>query len=266
MNLFEKIFNYQIISRLENTGTFMITAQERSWLKTMLAHPSASEAFTPDTLEKLQTVLTPEPSLDLSEVFIEKANSVEKQVYHPLLRTLRRFIMNKTGVKLTYRVKDDRLVKNEMAFPYKLEYSLVKKEWYLLWYHLRHRALMSTKLQKIDDLHELPVSSEQAGPIVANIEKLLEKRQQHATIEVIKAYHRELSRILYAFSCFEKNVAYDNVNETYTIRLTFLSNESEYVLSKLRFLGKRVKVIDGDYLKRRMLESARKAYQRYEVL
>ena len=48
MNLFEKIFNYQMITRLENSGTFMITSQERSWLKTMLNHPSATNAFTPE--------------------------------------------------------------------------------------------------------------------------------------------------------------------------------------------------------------------------
>jgi hypothetical protein len=70
---------------------------------------------------------------------------------------------------------------------------------------------------------------------------------------------------LYAFSCFEKDVYYDDVNERYTVRLTFLNNESEYVLSKIRFLGKRVRVIDGDHLKRRMLESARKALARYDV-
>ncbi|MGO4277207.1 hypothetical protein AB4Z22_46495, partial [Paenibacillus sp. TAF58] len=40
---------------------------------------------------------------------------------------------------------------------------------------------------------------------------------------------------------------------TYTIRLTFLNNEAEYVLSKLRFLGKRVRVIKGEHLPRRDL-------------
>jgi len=37
------------------------------------------------------------------------------------------------------------------------------------------------------------------------------------------------------------------------------------LLSKLRFLGKRVKIIQGDYLKRRMLETSMKALARYEV-
>lgn len=56
----------------------MITAQERSWLKTMLQHPSATDAFTPVTLDKLQTILKTQQSFDISEAFIEKARSIEK--------------------------------------------------------------------------------------------------------------------------------------------------------------------------------------------
>ena len=43
-NPFEKIFNYQIMTRLEETDSIAITAQERGWLKMMLVHP---EALTP---------------------------------------------------------------------------------------------------------------------------------------------------------------------------------------------------------------------------
>ncbi|MNU02718.1 hypothetical protein D3C72_2465080 [compost metagenome] len=39
----------------------------------------------------------------------------------------------------------------------------------------------------------------------------------------------------------------------------------EYLLSKIRFLGKRVRVNEGDYLKRRMLEASTKALERYGV-
>ncbi|TXK80022.1 WYL domain-containing protein [Paenibacillus sp. N3.4] len=264
MNLFEKIFNYQIIAQLEDSGTFMITSQERSWLKAMLQHPSAAAAFTPVTFNKLQAILDGEPSFDLSGVITEKARSMEKQVYHPHLRSLRRMISSQSAIQLTYRVKDDRTFSNEMSFPYKLEYSLVKKEWYLTWYHMRHRALMSSKLQKIESIRHLPISAERVIEISQDIQKLLQKRQQHASVEVVQAYNRELSRILYAFSCFEKQVEYDEVQGKYTVRLTFLNNESEYVLSKIRFLGKRVRVIEGDHLKSRMLETTKKALGRYE--
>lgn len=262
MNLFEKIFNYQIISRLSDSGTFMITSQERAWLKTMLEHPSAVEAFEPETLEKLQALLESEDTLEISEVFVEKAGSLVKQVHHPLLRQLRRMVANQSGMEITYNIKNGRMFNKETGVPYKLEYSMVKKEWYLTWYHSRHR-LMSTRLQNIVEVAEKELPSGRADKVLGEIEAALEKRNQQATIEVVRQYNRELSRILYAFSCFEKDVAYDQGKDTYTIRLTFLNNESEYVLSKIRFLGKRVRVVEGDYMRKRMLETASMALGRY---
>lgn len=50
-------------------------------------------------------------------------------------------------------------------------------------------------------------------------------------------------------------MVYDAETDTYKVKLILLGDEFEYLLSKIRFLGKRVRVVEGDYLKRRMLES-----------
>lgn len=265
MNLFEKIFNHQIISRLEDTGTFMITSHERAWLKTMLEHPAATDAFTPETLNKLQSILEPDQVMDTSHHLIEKAHSTEKQVYHPLLRPLRRHIMNKSGIRITYEVKGGRVNNNHSGFPYKLEYSMVKREWYLLWYHVRHRAFMSTKLTKIHTVASEDIQPSVANSILMNIERILNSRKSEAVIEIVRQYNEELSRILYAFSSFEKDVKYDIDTDTYQIRVSLLGGESDYLLSKIRFLGKRVRVVESDYLKRRLLEASTKALERYGI-
>lgn len=266
MNLFEKIFNHQIITRLEDSGTIMITSHERAWLKTMLQHPAAADAFTADTLNKLHTVLEPDSAMELSPHFIEKARSVEKQVYHPLLRSLRRHIMQQSGIRLTYAVKGGRLSADQSGLPYKLEYSMVKREWYLLWYNTRHHALMSTRLKKIHTVTAEPIERASVEAILKRIEKGLESRKTEAVLEIVPAYNGELSRILYAFSSFEKEVAYDADNDTYRVRVCLLRDEREYLLSKLRFLGKRVRVVEGDDLKRRLHEAATKALERYGAM
>lgn len=266
MNLFEKIFNHQIISRLEDSGTFMVTSHERAWLKTMLEHPAAADAFTADTLEKLRSVLASDQVMDLSRHLIEKARTMEKQVYHPLLRPLRRHIMNKAGIRITYEIKGGRVNTEHSGFPYKLEYSMVKREWYLLWYHVRHHAFMSTRLKKIIAVTPERVNPSAAESMIKKIEQTLESRKSEAIIEIVRVYNAELSRILYAFSSFEKKVEYDTENDTYRVRVSLLGDEMEYLLSKIRFLGKRVRVIEGDYLKRRMLEASTKALERYGVV
>ncbi|MGO4496713.1 WYL domain-containing protein [Paenibacillus sp. 2RAB27] len=265
MNLFEKIFNYQIISRLEDSGTFMVTSHERAWLKTMLCHPAADEAFTPDTLGKLRAILQQDPVMDTSDHLIEKARSREKQVYHPLLRTLRRFITERSGIRLTYEIKRGRIHADQSGLPYKLEYSMVKREWYLLWYDFRHHMIMRTKLDKITSVTAEALQTMDADSIQVKIKNALDARKGEAVLEVVRDYNRELSRILYALSSFEKDVAYDTENDIYRVRVVILGDEMEYLLSKIRFLGKRVRVIEGDFMKRRMLESATKALARYGV-
>lgn len=266
MNPFEKIFNYQVINRLEDSGTFMVTAHERAWLKKMLDHPATADAFTVETRQKLLSILEKDQAMETADLVLEKGKSVEKQVYHPLLRTLRQYIVNRNGIRISYQVKGDRMNAGHSGLPYKLEYSMIKREWYLLWYHLRHQAFMSTRLNKIIAVSPEPIHPHTVERALARISEMLDTRKTEVVVEVCRGYHKELSRILYAFSCFEKTVEYDEGNNTYQIKICVLADEAEYLLSKIRFLGKRVRVIEGDYLKRRMLEASTKALERYNAL
>lgn len=263
MNPFEKITNYRIMSRLEDSGAFLSTAHERSWLKQMLVHPSAAAAFSAPTLEKLHSILQQDEVMNFHEHLTHKASSAERQVFHPLLRTLRRCIQHKQGVRLAFSLKNGLMSPEQSGLPYRLEYSMVKREWYLLWYNWTRRNFMSIRLSKIAAVCAVPAEPEIYEATTNEIRSLLESRKQRAIIEVQPEYNRELSRILYAFSCFEKEVRYDEDTHTYSISLTYLGNEGEYVLSKLRFLGKRVRVTEGNVLKQRMRESALKALAQY---
>ncbi|NBD24256.1 WYL domain-containing protein [Paenibacillus glycinis] len=263
MSLFEKIFNYQIISRLDESGSFALTSQERTWLKTMLAHDASADAFTEETLLKLRELLADEAATDIRDVIVEKAKSQERQVYHPLLRPIRRIILQNGGIRLTFKVKHGGVKANQTGFPVKMEYNMVKREWYLLWCSTRSRSLMSTKLKNIVSIEAMDLPDGKAESMKARVALLLDQRKEHAVIQVMPTFNAELSRILYAFSCFDKSVDYDEDAALYQIRVAYLADESEFLLSKIRFLGLRVKVVDGDNLKRRMAETAAKALGRY---
>ncbi|CQR52758.1 WYL domain-containing protein [Paenibacillus riograndensis] len=265
MNPFEKIFNYRVISRMEDTGVFLSTSHERSWLKLMLGHPSAAEAFSGVTLDKLRSLVEQEEAMEIAEDLIHKAPTTEVQVYHPLVRVLRRSIQHHQGIQVSFGLTNGQPGPEQSGLPYRLEYSMVKREWYLLWYSWTRRDFMSIRLQKIAAVCEIPASPELVRTTQAEIQRILESRRQSVVIEVLPGYNKELSRILYAFSCFEKEVRYDEEKDTYFISLTYLGNEGEYVLSKMRFLGKRVRIVEGSWLKKRMRESALKALALYQA-
>lgn len=86
--------------------------------------------------------------------------------------------------------------------------------------------------------------------------RLLEDQKECACIQVIPTFNAELSRILYAFSCFDKSVSFDENSGIYRIKVIYMRDDSEFLLSKIRFLGLRVKIVEGEHLKRRMLKSA----------
>ncbi|WP_413405270.1 WYL domain-containing protein [Paenibacillus amylolyticus] len=263
MNLFEKMFNYQMMTRLNETGLFTWTSQERAWLRMMLNHPAAREALSAVTLDKMYNMLNGEQDLNLQDYLTEKAKSEENSVSHPLLRQLRLIILHHQGFRMTGRVRNGRTSHDEFGFPYKLEYSMVKKEWYVLWYAPRFDKLMSTKLHSIVIVEAQPVEPDTASGYTARIAAITEKRKTTITIEVLPQFNQELSRILYAFSCFEKQVEYLEAEQTYRIELTVPRNEMDYVLSKMRFLGKRVRIADHTMLRERMSETAAKALARY---
>ncbi|MCR2804115.1 WYL domain-containing protein [Paenibacillus soyae] len=266
MNPFEKIFNYQIISRLEETGSYALTSQERSWLKAMLEREAAEPAFEKSTREKLREMLHEEEDYRLQEIIIERGRSEVRQIYHPLLRQLRRSIADGKGIRMSIALKHGGVRSRQSGIPFKLEYSMVKREWYLLWYETRRRALMSTRLRNIISLEEWEPSRQRTAEAKAWLARALAQRVRSAEVEVVKGYNAELSRILSAFSCFDKSVSFDEDSGIYRIRIQYLGDESEFLLSRIRFLGLRVRIVEGEYMKRRMLESATKTLRRYGEL
>lgn len=143
---------------------------------------------------------------------------------------------------------------------------MVKREWYLLWHHIRNRAFMSTKLDNILSVTEQELPLERVSDILTRISETLENRKAEVFVQIMPQYNQELSRILYALCCFDKEVQYDAQIDTYTVKVCVMGDEREFLLSKLRFLGKRVRVLEGDYVKRRMLEASVKALERYGVV
>ncbi|MGG3281779.1 WYL domain-containing protein [Paenibacillus solani] len=263
-NPFEKIFNYQIMTRLEETDSIAITTQERGWLKMMLVHPETANAFTPETLKRLEQILHMEHSnAEMKGIILEKAKGQERSVYHPHLRTLRRMIMNDQGFRLSYRTKIGEVRSNQSGFPFKLEYSMIKREWMLIWYSRKRRWLMYTKLDHILYIQGTSLPSFRIDHIKGRLQNLIEHRQKHALIEIDRRYNGELSRILYAFSCFDKTVDYDEDSNTYRIKVCYLEDECDFLLSRIRFLGLRVKVVEGSTLQARMQETAAIALARY---
>lgn len=266
MNLFEKIFSYQLTSALEEHGTYTLTTQERIWLKTMLAHPVAREALSPDLIAKIIDSIPEEQQLLFQPVLVEKAGSHQHHMYHTLIQPLRKSIRQQQCVSIRYENKHGQSTGDQPAVPWRLEFSMVKREWYLIWYNLRSQVAMTTRLIRITQIKALPaIEISQYNRIQQYMEQKATANQHQALIQILPQYNIELTRILHAFSCFDKQVTFNEDTQTYHIHLVFDGSETHYILSKLRSLGKRVIVLENDYLQWRLFDASTKALSRYGV-
>lgn len=263
MNLFEKIFSYQLSSRLEENDLYTLTSQERAWLRMMLSHPAAEHAFDPETRARLeQCTLDDEPPV-LQHAFIEKAGTTDGQSFLPWLRILRRIMRSRRGMLLGRFNKHGEPIDPQRGIPWRLEYSMARREWYLYWFNLSRSAPMITRLAHVQSVETHDISTQTYIAASERMDRFVQMDRHEAVVQVLPMYNEELTRILHAFSCFDKKVEFDEQLHTYWIHVHFTGSESEYVLNRLRFLGKRVKVVEGDHLKQRMRETALRALARY---
>lgn len=266
MNLFEKIFNYELLAQLEQSEMLHITKHERMWLKTMLQHGEVSqteEALPSATLAKLSTILQDDEVINTNDL-VEKVHHRSGERFPTHLSGIRQAITDRCALRLTYQTRDGR-IHEHVGIPHRLEYSMVKGQWYLHWYRIQVRAKMSTRLCYISNYETLPADAATLQLADEKMNHIVRAHQHTCTIEVVPEYNHELSRILYALSSFDNEVTYDEKADTYRLIVHFLGDESLYLLSKVRFLGLRVRFIDHSFMQSRMLESATKALERYGI-
>ncbi|SDS32755.1 WYL domain-containing protein [Paenibacillaceae bacterium GAS479] len=264
MSLFDKVHNHELSRRLADSGALAVTSGERSWLRLMLEHPTAPSFLGATAIDKLQLMLQEDEPLSLAHLK-EKARSRERRLYAPHLLELAELVRCRSGMRITCEGKGGIVRHHALGYPYRLEYAMSTKEWYLLWLQTSGRPLMRTRLTRMHGVEPMPLPPEEADRLDRRIGALRARRRANAVIELLPRYNRELSRILYALSCFQQEVHYDAESGMYRITVTYQKDESGYLLQKLRFLGKRVRVLEGISLQNELRASALKALARYGV-
>ena len=267
MALFEKINNHTLRQVLLAEGNpAPITRLERGWLKRVLAAPAAGDLLTAELRNKLlELLINEDPFPDMSG-FIEKGSlALEYSPAGPLLGVLSTAIREGFAVTLAYSKQEGSGYKKARAIPCRLEYSLVRREWYLLWLggHTRSASLQTTALRNIRDvrlMEKFPNWEEHQK----QFRRCLAESEREVTLLAEECYPGALLSVLNAFSCFDATVSATKRKRELRLRVRYLADEQGYVLQKIRFLGRRVTVEGPEELRERMRETARRAMERYE--
>lgn len=277
--MFEKIHSDQLrhslLVRMNETNKFLlpISIHEKQWLKAALKNENASLFLTEETKTKLATLLeeTVEPAVELIREKGRVEPLTEQQGITEIHQSLRQMMRNKQGFVLSYQLNDGEILYSE-GFPYKLEFFVQKQQWYVLWVKKEHEEtyLISTPLPNIVEVTSTSIDELEYDRYVQKSKALVEGDKQKATIALnAKLFDRQdidqnRHRIFYAFSCFDKEIVYDEEQHYYEIIVYYRENEKYDLLQKLRFLGNRVIVKEPKELRVAMKNTALDALKRYE--
>ena len=266
MPLFEKINNHTLRQMQLATGNpAPLTKIEKGWLKRMLAEPAAEDLLPATLHEKLRHLLECEVQFPNAANLEEKGKTTVG--YSPagsLLHGLRTAIRDHRGVRLDYAPGNGDEYQEVFGIPHQLEFSMVRREWYLLWLNPENQPCrpMTMPLRFIRAVRAAAVL-EDWEKHQRNVLDWLEQSQEALVLLAEECYPGALLSVLNAFSCFDTTVASGEQKNTLRLRVRFQADEREYVLQKIRFLGRRVTMEGPDGLRERMRWTAERALERY---
>lgn len=288
MNLFEKIHNYQLQELLSlehesqlrfvmdrqdrhwlkeilaygSLGPLPITNTEKQWLKAVLLREEALQFVTPALREKLLRLLATVTPLNLQDDILEKTRPSNRHLSGEYLALLSDLMHHQKGLRLDYCLNNGEQFRDQQGIPYCLEFSMTRREWYLLWCNITQQPeVLTTPLRHIYRAAAVDINNYTEWADFIRHE--LAKRRQQVVLEIDRTNNHDRDRIFYSLSCFAKEVTYSEAEDIYHIKLWYVQDEAEYVLHKIRFLGQRIIVKEPSELRLRMKDTASRALERY---
>lgn len=250
-------------------GPFLPTNAEKTWLFHRL-QSSSTEAFLSNELkEKTFKYLEDQKhSLDLKSVTIVKGIPNIEDPPHKHLRELRRLISDKLGMTIVYSTKNNKEFSEE-GVPFKLQYNIAKKQWYLWWLRAnpdledieRNRI---TPLSKIEDISEISLNRTKFTPLLNRLIPDSSKKKKATISWEPQVESLDTYRFFHAFSSFEKDVI--ESEGYYQMHVYYYQDEEKYLLSKIRLFGPHVRVLEPLSMQKELTQSAIEVLEKYEKI
>lgn len=286
MKMFEKIHvsdlrrltEEEMENLFEDWFLYPITTKEKQWLKGAIQLEEASWFLEKETIEKVKDILKEEPlsSIEpfLKEKFVVHSNVKMSDREKGYLKLLFDILTSQNGFRLSYHTNAGKYFEEISGIPFKLEFSMAKKQWYILWLglHVKNQMIMLTPLRHVNALEAIEVNQYDFVQLQKQFNQFLEEEMLSVTLKLNNRFfqsikrdiHEEKHRIFYNFSCFDKEVIFDEKKEEYTLFIYYRKSEEKDLLRRVRLLGQRVIIMEPERLRKEMLGTALRALNRYE--
>lgn len=230
--------------------------EELDYLKYILAFPEA-KLFLPDkTLRKLETVSGSPSKFGHLQYYAPKGTGFSGQPRAEDMRRLLKAIRERRMVRYHYRTKDRLDLQESTTLPWKLEYSVFDRRWWIILYEPDQRRTIKARLDNLQSVELLGGTNISEEEISNAIEQLLEP--EPVVLEVEPA-RNALER---CFLVFEGQLFLETqqVSENrYRLSFQYHRFDRGEILRRLLYLGSMVTVIEPASMREELLAMVEQA-------
>jgi hypothetical protein len=220
-----------------------LTSIEKEWLKSVLQFDGVKMFLNESTIEKLNANLIEEIQI------FEEVDSI----YDSKIKTIIKAIIESKIITCTYITLYGTVHTESRVIPYKIEYSLRIKSFWLIGYSIDTKTMIKMAVDRIE------INALSNYDVDINIKELVEEQKLTEPLVLeIKDQKGSLERALHSFSAYRKNGIYDREKDLHKVNIYYYTFDEYELLKDIISLGCHVKIVEPSSLKEKLLEKTQR--------
>lgn len=237
---------------------------EKQWLLMMLNHPKAGLFLEDSLTQKLKGKLQALDPIYNRDWVIEKNmdisdDPIESETFRQIFRVLLQAIQEKKLVKYTSQTKNGKLFKDEIIFPYRIEFSPRNNKFRLSTYSIRDERPVLMNLSSIQTVEIIDESIDELTKKAFSA--IMAKKAEKPLVLEIKSKHNAVERCFSMFSFYEKTSTYDRDTDKYLLKVDYFQFEEKEIIRDILTLGSSVTVLEPDTIRNEVIARLKKAVE-----
>lgn len=181
--------------------------------------------------------------------------------YAYCIATIAKAIRNRQAILFDNIKEGEFSYKNLIAFPIKIEYSIVNDQFRIYIYQTKKRKFLKVNLATMKNIKITDIVTEL--DLFAKFRNFLKKYECSFKLDVEPTDH-VIERCFRLFSYYERIARYDKEENKYVLEITYLKFDENEIIRDILSLGASVMVIEPKHLQKKVYErilAARKLYE-----
>ena len=242
---------------------------EKAWLLYILQDEKSKLFLDEDVIIDLISDLKTNLSIpDISKcIDVRNLGNNELHTYSNntiiLFRTIITAIKEQMSITVTNSAFNGKTYKNQLVYPYKLEYSPQFDSFSLSAYNPESKRPIKMNLQNLSDI-KICEPIQNYNDFIKDFESQLASIRESVPVVIeITDEKNGYDRCSYKFASYDR-ICYENENGNLTMNIYYYRFQKDEIIRNLMFLGPSVKILGPSDIKEEFVSVLKKAYKRYE--